>query len=102
MTALDLKRFRRLVLCVLLLCAVLSAVRAETTETAKPGKNEITSLDDLDGADIGVQTGMICDVLTQQRIPNTKIQYYNSQTDAMVDDIRNGRITLPTPGPFIP
>ena len=91
MTALDPKRFRRLVLCVLLLCAVLSAARAEPPETANPGKNEITSLDDLDGADIGVQTGMICDVLTQQRIPNTKIQYYNSQTDAMIA-LRTGKV----------
>ena len=78
------RRFRCFVLCAFLLCINLAAAQAGSAETAQDGGKEIVSLDDLAGADIAVQTGMICDVLTQQRIADTRIQYYNSQTDAMV------------------
>ena len=75
MTAL--RRLRSLLLCVFLLIPVLSAAESGAPETAGPAVKAVTSLDDLAGAEIGVQTGMICDVLAQQRIPGCRIQYYN-------------------------
>lgn len=78
------KRFRCLALCVFLLCANLAAVPAGSAETTDGSGKEISSLDDLTGADIAVQTGMICDVLAQQRIADARIQYYSSQTDALI------------------
>ena len=73
------RRAWSLLLCILLICAGCAA--AENTETTT---KEITSLDDLAGANIGVQTGMICDRLSQERIPGVQIKYYNSQTDALI------------------
>ena len=78
------KQIRRIALWIFALCFCFAAAQAGAPETADSGRKEITSLDDLAGAEIGVQTGMICDVLTQQRIADTRIQYYNSQTDAMI------------------
>ena len=73
------KKFLSLLLCFLLFCT--GSVFAENTEKAA---KEIASLDDLAGTDIGVQTGMICDRLAQERIPGVQIKYYNSQTDALI------------------
>ncbi|MBO7664192.1 MAG: transporter substrate-binding domain-containing protein [Clostridia bacterium] len=77
------KRFQRLFLCLFLLCASL-AVMPDGSAAAPDDGKEITSIDDLAGCDVAVQTGMICDVLTQQRVPDARIQYYNSQTDALI------------------
>ena len=87
------KRVWCILLCILLICAG-SAWAEEPTaepESDTPGKPEIDSLDDLAYADIAVQTGMICDVLTQERIEGTVIQYFNSQTDAMMA-LRTGKV----------
>lgn len=84
MLRMDVKRLRCLLLCVFLFCAALAAAPEGRAEPASGGEKGITSLDDLAGADIAVQTGMICDVLAQQRIADVKIQYYNSQTDALI------------------
>ena len=78
------KRFRCLLLCVFLLCESLAAVPDAGAEAVNSGEERIVSLDDLAGADIAVQTGMICDVLAQRRIADVRIQYYNTQTDALL------------------
>ncbi|MBR4576210.1 MAG: transporter substrate-binding domain-containing protein [Clostridia bacterium] len=78
------KRFRCLLICLFLFGMVLTAAPAASAEARTNGGKGIASLDELAGADIAVQTGMICDVLAQQRIENVKIQYYNAQTDALI------------------
>ena len=87
------KRILCLLLCVFLLCAGAAFAESGTAAdgqdgsaavTAQAAAAGITSLDDLAGGTVGVQTGMICDTLAQERIPNVKINYYNSQTDALI------------------
>ena len=75
-----------ILLCIILLstCSAVAETPSAGPESATPGNSAISSLDDLAYSDIAVQTGMICDVLTQERIEGTKIQYFNSQTDAMM------------------
>lgn len=91
------KRILSLLLCILLLCAGAAFAESETaTESAPPAGSAspaggITSIDELAGGTVGVQTGMICDTLAQQRIPNVKINYYNSQTDALIA-LENGKV----------
>lgn len=65
MIAMAVKRSQCLLFCLLLLCAVLAVLPAGKAETGSAGRN-ITSLDDLAGCEVAVQTGMICDVLAQQ------------------------------------
>ena len=91
------KRILSLLLCFFLLCAGAAFAESETaTESALPAESAspaggITSIDELAGGTVGVQTGMICDTLTQQRVPNVKINYYNSQTDALIA-LQNGKV----------
>lgn len=42
---------------------------------------EYTSLDDLDGKLIGIQTGSIFTPFVEERLPNAKISYYNNSAD---------------------
>ena len=60
------------------------AAQTGGTDQTKDTAGGITSLDELAGKRVGVLSGTICDRLSQERIPNVQIQYYNSQTDALI------------------
>ena len=73
MISMAARRFRCLFLCLFLFCANLSFLPAGSAEAVNSGRKTIASLYDLAGSDIAVQTGMICDILTQQRIADARI-----------------------------
>ncbi len=46
------------------------------------GKKTLTGLDDLNGGNIGVQTGSSFDAAVRARFPDAKIQYYDTALES--------------------
>ena len=76
-------RSRTVALFVALIAALVVPVllAAATPTIARAETETFNSLQDLDGKRIGVQTGSTFDVITKNRLPNAKIEYYNTYAD---------------------
>jgi len=61
----------------------------ETTEVVT--KSGVTTIDELDGEDIGVQTAVLYEELLTDRLPNTTWQYYTMPND-MIAALENGKV----------
>ena len=77
------KRLRLLLISLLvpLLLAICKPAFAESNKSSSNAPGEFTSLQELDGKHIGVQTGTTFDKITQKSLPNAKIDYYNAYAD---------------------
>ncbi len=67
------------------------AVLNDGTAAPVAGRTAYTSLDQLDGARIGVQTGTINGPLAEARFPDAQVNYFNSQTDALTA-LKTGKV----------
>ena len=82
---------KRILLILLILTVfTLTSCRSTGPESAN-GISDLSSLDILDGMDIGVCTGMITDKLVEKRLPNSRIMYFTNISDA-VAAIKTGKI----------
>ena len=59
------------IICLILACGCLFA-------------SQFTTIEDLDGHDIGVQTAVLYEELITDRVPNSTIQYYTMPNDMIL------------------
>ena len=62
---------------------------------------EITSLDDLDGMDIGVPNGTSFDPLVKKRLPHAELHYLNNQSDLLLALAGHKIVAFPSDEPAI-
>lgn len=83
---------RRFLTILILLATLLSVFSLTGCEKGKKGVVYIHSLDDLQTAKIGVQTGTIFDAMLKEALPGCTVEYYNSNFD-LIGALDAGKIS---------